>query len=357
RFADVTLRGGPVAEVGDDRAVAVRVTGADVAVALDAHAISGGVQRMRADHERRHVVVVLARVPAAVLAAAVEHQQPAHVQAADPRHTVLPVGGEHEVLAPQRPGGADLCRLLPEAGRPETELTLPLQGGGLGVKSAGQRHVAVEVLERRAVQVVRAGRVDRVLRPIAGGREQLDGVARRAGPRVVRSDGAVGGLPTCVGGDHFRSPSRVLRVTGCHTYASVGYGSVGSMLLCLTTPRRQFCRDPPTTWMSPASLPELGAHRAVSSRAMSLASVSPMLTRTPSPTKGRTVTPASSASAANEPAASPNGSQTKLPCGSPTSQPCARSVPTTRSRSTTIASTRSRTTGSCPSAASAAACA
>src|SRR5690606_31544245 len=84
RLADVALRGGAVAEVGDGGAVAVGVAGADVAVALDTHGVAGGVQRVRADDQGGHVVVVLAGVPAAVLAAAVEQQQAAYVEAAHP---------------------------------------------------------------------------------------------------------------------------------------------------------------------------------------------------------------------------------------------------------------------------------
>ena len=94
---------------------------------------------------------------------------------------------------------------------------------------------------------------------------------------------------------------------------------------------------------------------SVTWRNTSLASGSPMLTRTPSPANGRTVMPASSASATRSGVRSASGSQTKLPCGSGTVQPCARSSATTRSRSATIASTRSISSSSAARLATAAA--
>ena len=64
RLVDVALAGGAVAEVGDHGRVAVGVAGADGAVALDAHRVAGGVQRLGADHDRVEAEVVLVRVPA-----------------------------------------------------------------------------------------------------------------------------------------------------------------------------------------------------------------------------------------------------------------------------------------------------
>ena len=52
-----------VAEVGEDGGVAVGVTGADDAVALHAHGVAEGVQRLRADHDRVEAEVVFGRVP------------------------------------------------------------------------------------------------------------------------------------------------------------------------------------------------------------------------------------------------------------------------------------------------------
>src|SRR5690606_4585303 len=144
----------------------------------DTHGVAGGVQRVRADDQGGHVVVVLAGVPAAVLAAAVEQQQAAYVEAAHPGDAVLAVGREHEVPRAQRARGTDLRGLLAEARRPPPELARALQGRRLAVEAASQRHVAVETRERRAVQVVRAGRVHPVVHALAGGREQLYGVVR-----------------------------------------------------------------------------------------------------------------------------------------------------------------------------------
>ena len=59
--------------------------------------------------------------------------------------------------------GADLGRLLAQQTRPDAQLTLPLQGGGLGVEPADRHEVAVEP----AVLVV--GEVDGVLRTVGGG--------------------------------------------------------------------------------------------------------------------------------------------------------------------------------------------
>ncbi len=52
RLVDVALAAGAVAEVGDDRGVAVGVAGADHAVALHAHRVAGGVQGLGADDDR-----------------------------------------------------------------------------------------------------------------------------------------------------------------------------------------------------------------------------------------------------------------------------------------------------------------
>ena len=66
--------------------------------------------------------------------------------------------------------------------------------------------------------------------------------------------------------------------------------------------------------------------RLATSRNRSLASGSPMVTRTPSPANGRTLTPAASQAAANATVRRPSRSQTKLPCASGTSQPWSRSA-------------------------------
>src|SRR5699024_4893184 len=62
RLVHVALGGGTVAEIGNRGAVATGVSGTDVTVALDAHGIPGGVQRVRADHQGVKVEVVGCRV-------------------------------------------------------------------------------------------------------------------------------------------------------------------------------------------------------------------------------------------------------------------------------------------------------
>ena len=70
---------------------------------------------------------------------------------------MLAVGRERHVLRAQRAAGADLSRLLAEQARPDAQLALALQRGGLGVQPAHDDQVAVEV----AVFLV--GEVDRVV--------------------------------------------------------------------------------------------------------------------------------------------------------------------------------------------------
>ena len=93
RLAHVALAGGAVAEVGDRRLILGPV-------ALDAHRVPGGVQGLVADDDRVEVELVLLRVPAAVVDAAEDLEQPERVEAAAPGHAVLAVGGERHV-----PGG------------------------------------------------------------------------------------------------------------------------------------------------------------------------------------------------------------------------------------------------------------
>ena len=137
-----------VAEVGDDGRVAVGVAGADGAVALDAHRVAGGVQGLRADHDRVEAEVVLVRVPAALVDAAEQAEQRERVDAAAPGDAVLAVGREDEVLRRERAAGADLRGLLAEQLGPDAELAVALERGGLGVDAAGEHHVAVEAADR-----------------------------------------------------------------------------------------------------------------------------------------------------------------------------------------------------------------
>ena len=180
RLVDVALAGGAVAEVGDHGRVAVGVAGADGAVALDAHRVAGGVQRLRADHDRVEAEVVLVRVPAAVVDPAEQAEQVERVDALAVGDAVLAVGREDEVLRAQRAAGADLGGLLAEQLGPDAELAVALEGGGLGVDPPGEHHVAVE-----AAQLL-GGEVEvelRVVDAFALGRQQLDqlGAAVAAG--------------------------------------------------------------------------------------------------------------------------------------------------------------------------------
>ncbi len=112
---------------------------------------------------------------------------------------------------------------------------------------------------------------------------------------------------------------------------------------------------PPARPVRPGHGEDRGAKRAATPRNRSLASVSPIVTRTPSPSKGRTTTPASRQAAANSPVRDPRRNQTKLACEGGGVHPCARSSSDTRERSPTSASTRSISCGSAASDATAAA--
>ena len=177
RLVDVALRGRAVAEVRDDRGVAVGVAGADDAVALHAHGVAGRVQRLGADDDRVEVEVVLGGVPGALVDAAVEAEQLERVDAAAPGDAVLAVGREDVVLRSQRAAGADLRGLLAEQLGPDAELAVALQRGGLGVDAAGQHHVAVEAADHLGLLVGRQTGAEGelgVLDALALGRQQLD---------------------------------------------------------------------------------------------------------------------------------------------------------------------------------------
>ena len=157
---------------------------ADLAVHGDAHGVAGRVQRLRADDDRVHVELELVRVPAALVDPAEQAERHDRVDAAAVEHAVLAVGRERHVLRAQRPAGADLGGLLAEQARPDAQLALALQRGGLGVQLPDDDQVAVEV----AVFLV--GEVDRVVGvfdPVAIGGEQLhelrfgDGVSLSSG--------------------------------------------------------------------------------------------------------------------------------------------------------------------------------
>ena len=122
--------------------------------------------------------MLLVGVPAALVDAAEQAEQPQRVDAAAPGDAVLAVGREGEVLRAQRAAGADLRGLLAEQLGPDAELALPLQRGGLGVDAPGQHHVAVEALDRLVVEV--EGEVG-VLDPLALGGQQLDQLGAAVG--------------------------------------------------------------------------------------------------------------------------------------------------------------------------------
>ena len=159
RLAHVALAGGAVAEV-DDHGLVLR------GVALYAHRVPGGVQRLVADDDRVEVELVLLRVPGAVVDAAEHLDQPQRVEAAAPGHAVLAVGGERHVLGGQGAGRADLRGLLAEQGGPQAKLALALQRDRLGVDPADEHHVAVHALDVRVAEGV-IGMID----PLALGGE------------------------------------------------------------------------------------------------------------------------------------------------------------------------------------------
>jgi hypothetical protein len=168
RLVDIALAGRAVAEVGDDRLAVVAAHGA---VALDAHRIARGVQRLAADHDRVQVEVVGLGIPAAVTDSPVQLEQLRRVQAPAPGHAVLAVGGEGHILRPERPARADLRGLLAEQRGPDSQLALALQGDGLEVDPADEHQVPVQrpdFLGRDLKRVV--GMVD----SLALRRQQLD---------------------------------------------------------------------------------------------------------------------------------------------------------------------------------------
>jgi hypothetical protein len=186
RLVHVALAGGAVAEVDDGRLAVL----AHQPVALDPHRVTGGVQRLGADHDRVHVEVVLRRVPATVADAAEQLKELHRIQPAAPGHPVLAVGGEGHVARAERPPGADLRRLLAEQRRPDTQFALALQRDRLGVDAADYDEVAVQSLHLVGGQF--QGIVG-VLDPLPLGREQLDGIHARPGLPVQAGGSRCGG--------------------------------------------------------------------------------------------------------------------------------------------------------------------
>ena len=170
---------------------------------LDAHRVTGRVQRLVADDDRVQVEVVLGRVPAPVADAAEQFQQFQGIDTAAPRDAVLPVGRERHVAGAERAAGADLGRFLAEQGRPEAELALALQRDRLGVHPAHQDQIAVQTPELGGGDVER---VTGMLDPLAFRGEELDqllggacirrqpGCCGRRGGQRRRNDLLCGGL-------------------------------------------------------------------------------------------------------------------------------------------------------------------
>ena len=170
--------------------VALRVAGADDAVALHAHGVAGGVQRLGADHDRVEPEVVVVGVPGAVVDPAEQAEQVQRVDPAAVGDAVLAVGREDVVLRTQGAAGADLRGLLAQQLRPDAELAVALERGGLGVDAAGQHHVAVEAAQVLGGEVV----VElRVVDALALGGQELDEVGTAVllrGPEDLHQVGA-----------------------------------------------------------------------------------------------------------------------------------------------------------------------
>src|SRR6478736_8782038 len=178
RLVDVALGRRAVAEVGDHGRVPLGVTGADDAVALHAHRVAGGVQRLGADHDRVEAEVVLVGVPAALVDPAEQAEQAQRVDALAVGDAVLAVGREDVVLGTQGAAGTDLRSLLAEQLRPDAELAVALEGRGLHVDAPGEDHVAVEPAQLLGREVVvELGVVD----ALTLGRQQLDEVGSTVG--------------------------------------------------------------------------------------------------------------------------------------------------------------------------------
>ena len=209
RLVDVALAGGAVAEVGGRDLVG--------AVALDAHRVADGVQRLRADDDLRRRGVDVVRVVGGVLFAAPRDDEVGGLGAADVVHADLAVAREDEVVGAEGAGGADLRGLLALAGRPESELALALQGDALGVDAAHEHHVAIEALQHRGVDVRDPALEVRVGDALAVGGQQpgdIVGVGREIGQGVQgvrhRHHSSVATLPREAGrrGSPAASPTR-----------------------------------------------------------------------------------------------------------------------------------------------------
>ncbi len=111
-------------------------------IAGDAHRVTGGVQGLRADHDRVALEPVFVRVPSSVGDPTEQAEDVQRVDSTAPGHRVLPVGREDHVVGTQRPGGADLGGFLAAQAGPQAKLTLALESGRLLVEAARDHHVA-----------------------------------------------------------------------------------------------------------------------------------------------------------------------------------------------------------------------
>src|ERR671913_64290 len=181
RLADVALAGGAVAEVGD---------GADLGpVPLGADGVADGVQGLGADGDRVKGQLVALGVPAGQVGPAVEAEDRQHLHAGpDVDDAVLAVGGEHKVVRPERPGAADLGRLLAKAGRPDAELALTLKVVALDVDAPHHHQLAVQVAEVLVGQVDLVGVVLEERPVLAEQPNLLVGLVHASVSRVVAPD-------------------------------------------------------------------------------------------------------------------------------------------------------------------------
>src|SRR5690606_732557 len=103
-----------VTEEREHGRVTVVVTGADAPVALQAHRVTGGVQRLRADDDGVETEAGLDRIPSTVVGAAEQTDDVHRVDVPAPRDTVLTIGREDVVVRTYRVHRTDLRGLLPE---------------------------------------------------------------------------------------------------------------------------------------------------------------------------------------------------------------------------------------------------
>ena len=288
RLVHVALAGRAVAEVDEHgRRRASGSPRADVAVERQAHRVAGGVQRLRADHERVEVRVAACSAgsqPPCVWPRS-RRDDVDRVDAADACATACSrYDGKMWSCGARGEGRADLRRLLAVARHPQRELALALQVAGLDGRSARDAPCGGRIAQRRSS--VRRSSERRIALGVFVGRA-------RAGPRG-RGTGRVG-VAGVVGAERHASSAHCLS-------RRVGQPAV----------RDDLC----------GGLEELSTDSA-----------SPIEMRMPSPGEG----PADDAVCVEAPRrrsrrARRSASQTKLPWAAGTSQPWSRSAAATGRR-------------------------